>query len=125
MAYEKRCYLGASDNPNRYAHLAQVKLQEQGYFVYPTSKSGKDILGVRGYTSLNQVDEKLDTITLYLNPIHLIDVLDDILEKKPRRVIFNPGTESETYIKRLEQADIVVERACTLVLLSTNQFELM
>ena len=88
--------LGASDNPNRYAHLAQVKLQEQGYFVYPISKSGKDILGVRGYTSLNQVDEKLDTITLYLNPIHLIDVLDDILEKKPRRVIFNPGTESET-----------------------------
>ena len=117
--------LGASDNPNRYAHLAQVKLQEQGYFVYPISKSGKDILGVRGYTSLNQVDEKLDTITLYLNPIHLIDVLDDILEKKPRRVIFNPGTESETYIKRLEQADIVVARACTLVLLSTNQFELM
>lgn len=117
--------LGASDNPNRYAYLAQVKLQEQGYFVYPISKSGKDILGVRGYTRLNQVDEKLDTITLYLNPIHLIDVLDDILEKKPRRVIFNPGTESETYIKRLEQADIVVERACTLVLLSTNQFELM
>ena len=117
--------LGASDNPNRYAYLAQVKLQEQGYFVYPISKSGKDILGVRGYTCLNQVDEKLDTITLYLNPIHLIDVLDDILEKKPRRVIFNPGTESETHIKRLEQADIVVERACTLVLLSTNQFELM
>ena len=47
--------LGASDNPNRYAHLAQVKLQEQGYFVYPISKSGKDILGVRGYTSLNEV----------------------------------------------------------------------
>ena len=75
--------LGASDNPNRYAHLAQVRLQEQGYFVYPISRSGKDILGVRGYTRLNQVDEKLDTITLYLNPIHLIDVLDDILEKKP------------------------------------------
>ena len=33
--------LGASDNPNRYAYLAQVKLQEQGYFVYPISKAGK------------------------------------------------------------------------------------
>ena len=117
--------LGARDNPDRYAYLAQVKLQEHGYPVYPVSKSGKDILGVRGYTRLGQVDEKVDTVTLYLNPTHLVDVLDDILEKKPRRVIFNPGTESETHIERLEQAGIAVERACTLVLLSTNQFELV
>ena len=60
-----------------------------------------------------------------MNPIHLVDVLGDILEKKPRRVIFNPGTESETHIEKLEQAGIVVEQACTLVLLSTNQFELV
>ena len=39
--------LGASDNPDCYAYLAQVKLQEHGYPVYPVSKSGKDILGVR------------------------------------------------------------------------------
>ena len=26
--------LGASDNPDRYAYLAQVKLQEHGYPVY-------------------------------------------------------------------------------------------
>ena len=117
--------LGASDNPDRYAYLAQVKLQEHGYPVYPVSRSGKDILGARGYTRLNHVDEKLDTVTLYLSPMHLTDVLDDILEKKPRRVIFNPGTESETHIKKLEQAGIAVERACTLVLLSTNQFDSM
>ena len=117
--------LGASDNPDRYAYLAQVKLQEHGYSVYPVSKSGKDILGVRGYVRLSQISEKLDTVTLYLNPIHLVDVLGDILEKKPRRVIFNPGTESETHIEKLEQAGIVVEQACTLVLLSTNQFELV
>ena len=30
-----------------------------------------------------------------------------------------------THIKKLEQAGIAVERACTLVLLSTNQFESM
>ena len=117
--------LGASDNPDRYAYLAQVKLQEHGYPVYPVSKSGKDILGVRGYARLSQIDEKLDTVTLYLNPIHLVDVLGDILEKNPRRVIFNPGTESETHIGKLEQVGIAVEQACTLVLLSTNQFELI
>jgi hypothetical protein len=40
----------------------------------------------------------------------------------PRRVIFNPGTENEEFIKVLNKNAIKTEIACTLVLLSTNQY---
>jgi adenylate kinase len=42
---------------------------------------------------------------------------------KPKRVIFNPGTESEEIENTLKKAGIEPMRACTLVLLRTNQFE--
>ena len=47
---------------------------------------------------------------------------DQILKLKPKRVIFNPGTENSSLEKTLTDAGIAIEEACTLVLLRTNQF---
>jgi hypothetical protein len=45
-----------------------------------------------------------------------------ILETKPKRVIFNPGTENQEFYQLLQQNKISIEIACTLVLLATNQY---
>ncbi len=45
-----------------------------------------------------------------------------IIALKPRRVIMNPGTESESAREALEAAGILVLEACTLVMLRTDQF---
>ena len=115
--------LGASNNPSRYSYKAQRKLKEHGHTIYPVSLHDDKIQGVTSYSSLRDIDQTIDTVTVYINPAHLELVVDDILVLHPRRVIFNPGSESETEIKRLEAAGINVEAACTLVLLATNQFE--
>jgi hypothetical protein len=44
------------------------------------------------------------------------------LSKQGQRVIFNPGTENPEFYQLLELNDIKAEVACTLVLLSTNQY---
>jgi predicted CoA-binding protein len=67
-------------------------------------------------------DEGIDTVTLYLNPTHQAAYYDRILELKPRRIIFNPGTENPEFERMASQKDIQALRACTLVLLSTGQF---
>jgi hypothetical protein len=41
---------------------------------------------------------------------------------KPRRVIFNPGSENEALAKKLREAGIEVVEACTLVLLRSEAF---
>ena len=64
----------------------------------------------------------VDTVTLYLNPKAQQEYYDYILSLKPRRVIFNPGTENPELYKILEANNIKYEVACTLVLLATNQY---
>tara|TARA_B110000037_G_C16986111_1_gene451095 strand:+ start:468 stop:833 length:366 start_codon:yes stop_codon:yes gene_type:complete len=114
--------IGASDNEERYSYLAQKLLMEEGYRVVPISPLGKTILGVKGYRSLSDYDGGIDTVTMYVGPSRQEAVVASILAKAPRYILFNPGTENAEVERSLIQAGIVVERACTLVLLRIGKF---
>ncbi len=62
------------------------------------------------------------TVTLYLNAQRQSNFESYILDLRPTRVIFNPGTENPEFEKRLMDAGIETVRACTLVMLRTDQF---
>jgi predicted CoA-binding protein len=118
----KIAIIGASANEERYANMAQQLLMEKGYPVIPVSAQNDTILGVKTVKSLNDVNAPIDTVTLYVGPQRQEQVINDILACKPKRVIFNPGTENPDAYATLEQAGIDFEEACTLVLLRTRQF---
>ena len=46
---------------------------------------------------------------------------DYILDLKPKRILFNPGTENPELERLAQQRGIQTEEACTLVLLSIGQ----
>jgi len=119
---ENVAIVGASTREDRYSWKAQKMLMEHGYRVFPVSPLGKTVLGVPGYCCLAEIAEPLDTVTLYVGPARLPAILDELLGKKPGRVIFNPGTEHPGIMAILREHGIVVETACTLVLLATGQF---
>jgi len=113
--------LGASTNPNRYSNIAIKRLVHK--------KVPVTALGVRKGKVLNVTIEdemqdykNIDTVTLYLNPKRQEAYYDYVINLKPRRVIFNPGTENMEFEKLLQEKNIETEVACTLVLLSTNQY---
>lgn len=114
--------LGASAKPERYANKAQVLLSEHGHTVFPVSPTGAEILEVEGYSSLGEITEEIDTLTLYLGSDRLAPLIEEIISVKPGRIIFNPGTESKEAITAFEKAGITCEEACTLVLLQTGSF---
>jgi predicted CoA-binding protein len=64
----------------------------------------------------------VDTVSLYVGPANQEHWLPSILELRPRRVIFNPGTENPMIEEILKSSGIEVTHACTLVLLSTQQY---
>jgi len=115
--------LGASNDASRYAWRAQRLLNEHGYPVFPVSLTHDEIDGTPAYRRLTDIPEAVDTITVYVSPTNLQHCLPDILAIKPRRVIFNPGSESPQAMKILRENGIIVEAACTLVLLTTGQFD--
>lgn len=117
----KTIVLGASDNPERYAYKATKMLLEHGHEVIPVGTKKAEVLGL-DIQSTEVVPQDVDTLTLYVGPQNQQHYIDYIMAVKPRRVIFNPGTENPDLETALDAAGIGHEEACTLVLLSTNQF---
>ncbi|WP_375253041.1 CoA-binding protein, partial [Dokdonia donghaensis] len=72
--------------------------------------------------TVDELKEDLDTITLYLNPQRQEAYYDFIIKLAPKRVIFNPGTENPVFYKKLQEHNIEIDVACTLVLLGTDQY---
>jgi predicted CoA-binding protein len=114
--------LGASVKPERYANKAQLLLMKHGYKVIPVHPLQKEIAGVPVVKNLTEITGRVDTVTVYLNPEVSKGVANDLIALRPRRVIFNPGTESPELESLLRNQGILVEEACTLVLLGTGQF---
>ena len=114
--------LGASTNPGRYSHKAQLALLDHGHVPVPVNPRYDRIDGVRCYPDLGAVQDAVDTVTVYVRPAILTAMADDLIDLQPKRVIFNPGAESAEVSARLRSAGITVQNACTLVLLNTSSF---
>lgn len=114
--------MGASDNPARYSYLAIQRLRSYGYTVRAIGRKRVRVADVE--VEKEQVPwTDIDTITLYLNPTHQEPYYDYFLSLKPRRIIFNPGTENPELEMLASEAGIDCIEACTLVMLSTGQYD--
>jgi predicted CoA-binding protein len=102
--------------------MATKRLLESGY---PVLLVGKSPGVVEEHFIQTKIPDKteVDTITMYLNPMNQKSWYNDILKMKPRRIIFNPGTENPELEKLALDSGIEVQEACTLVLLSLKQYD--
>ena len=118
---KKTLVFGASLKPNRYSNLAihRLVIFENEVVAYGLEQG--EVAGVTIDTELKSY-KYIDTVTLYLNQENQKEYYDYIVDLKPKRVIFNPGTENPEFYSVLNKNDIDYEVACTLVLLSTNQY---
>ena len=118
---KKTLVLGASDNPSRYSYLAVNRLRSHGHPVVAIGKKNSMVADVP--IEKEKKDWKnVDTVTLYLNPLHQQQYYDYILSLNPKRIIFNPGAENDELADLAVKNGIKPMEACTLVLLSTNQY---
>ena len=114
--------LGASANSSRYSYQAYQLLCEFKHNVFLVNPNVSLIEDQKVYKSLNEVHEIIDTLTIYVNKEISDRLVDQILKLKPKRVIFNPGSENPSLYPILKENEIEFEQACTLVLLRTGQF---
>jgi predicted CoA-binding protein len=121
MKNKKTLVLGATTKTDRYAFKAVQKLVEKGHSVLAVGQNAGEVAGIKIQTKAIPL-KNIDTVTLYLNPTRQRDYYNYIVEAQPKRVIFNPGTENPEFYQLLQLNNIKVEVACTLVLLSTNQY---
>lgn len=113
--------IGASENPERYSNKAIISLRRHGFLVHAIGLRPGKVLDVTFQTG-QPVFTDIDTVTLYLSLRNQEPMIDYVLSLSPRRIIFNPGTENPYFEDRAKAKGIVVEEACTLVLLSLAQY---
>lgn len=115
--------LGASLNVERYSHLAVLLLKQAGIQVCALGSQTGTIEGIPIHTRWEDLPlTQIDTITLYLGATRQIPYYTHLLDAHPRRIIFNPGAENEELEQLAAAAGIQTIRACTLVLVRTNQY---
>ncbi|MFD2148436.1 CoA-binding protein [Mucilaginibacter antarcticus] len=121
MTDKKTMIIGATPNSGRYAYMAAHRLTSHGHTILNVGLKAGEVAGVK-IQKPEKVYSDIDTITLYVGPQNQPPLYDYILANKPKRIIFNPGTEN-TELQRMADAEgIETQYACTLVLLSIGEY---
>lgn len=121
----KTIVLGASPNPNRYAYEAVRRLISAGHEPIPIGvRQGKTACNMDIINGKPEIKD-VHTVTLYISPDIQSEYYNYILNTiRPKRIIFNPGTENPEFAKLAHDAGypIEIEAACTLVMISLGQY---
>lgn len=118
----KTLVLGASEKTDRYSNRAMKMLKSFGHEVLALGLKEGEVDGIK--IQKGEIPfENVHTVTLYLGPDNQKPWYDYIVNLKPHRVIFNPGTENEELTDKLHAANIKSIEACTLVMLSVGNYE--
>ena len=118
---KKTLVIGASLKPQRYSNKAINKLIDNDIETLAIGLREGEVSGVE-IIKYKAHFNNIHTVTLYLNANNQKSYYDYIISLNPQRVIFNPGTENYELYQLLQDNGIHYEIACTLVLLSTNQY---
>ncbi len=117
----KTLVFGASTKKYRYSYRAVHLLALNGFEAVPVGLSEGEIDGIQILTGHPDI-KNIHTISMYVNKERQIEHYGYFLELKPKRIIFNPGTENPELTKLATEKGIKCENSCTLVLLSIGQY---
>ncbi len=119
---KKTVVIGASLKPYRYSHTAVVMLER---FRHPVVAVGlrKGTIGNTEIQTGKPEVEHVNTVTMYIGPAKQPEFYDYILNTlRPKRIIFNPGTENHAFEKLAKDQGIETINNCTLMMLSEGSF---
>ena len=121
MINKKTLVIGASIKPERYSNQAIRLLRRHDHPVEAIGLRNGQVADVDLKTGLPELNN-IHTITMYVSPPRQPQYYDYLLKLKPKRIIFNPGTENNEFVELLQRQDIEIIEHCTLVMLNTGLF---
>lgn len=118
---KKTLVLGASPNENRYSYAAVIRLT---LAEHPTIAVGlrPGKIGELPIQTGFPDEKNVDTLTLYVGADNQPSLYHYIFSLKPKRIIFNPGTENAELARMAKDRGIETVYGCTLVMLSLGTY---
>ena len=78
--YRRIAMVGVSGNPTRASYRALVHMKSKGYTVYPVNPSYDEILGLKCYKSLLDIDKPVDIVDIFRRPEMVLPLVSEALE---------------------------------------------
>ena len=108
--------IGASRDRRKYGNKSLRAHLQQGYEVFPVNPNAEEIEGLRAYRSLSEVPaRRLDRVSVYVPPEIGITLLEEIRDKRPKEIWFNPGSESAELLRIADDLGLNPIQACSIV----------
>lgn len=107
--------IGASLDPKKFGNKAVRAYVRQGWKVIPVHPTAPAVEGLMAVSSLDDIHEPVDRISLYVPPSIGITLLSAIRQKAPKEFWVNPGAESDELIARAEELGLDPINACSIV----------
>lgn len=117
----KSVVLGASSNHSRYSNKAVRSLLKRNHEVVPVGTKSGEIKELEIKTGKPDIQD-VDTVLLYIATNRQSKYYDYIIGLKPRRVIFNPGTNNPEFIELLKEKNIETVEDCALIMLNSGDY---
>ena len=116
----KYLVLGASPNPVRHSNKAVKSLIRHNMEVVPIGFRKGKVSGIAILTGQPEI-EGVETILLYVGAKRQKDFYDYIINLRPKKLVFNPGTENNELKDLAENNNIKTIDGCALVMISAGQ----
>lgn len=107
--------IGASQDRSKYGNKAVRAFHDGGWTVYPVNPKAEEIEGLKAYSSIADVPEPIERVSMYVPPSVGLKLMDAIAAKKPAEVFFNPGSDDPQVVQAAKDRGLNAVVACSIV----------
>jgi predicted CoA-binding protein len=111
--YKNIAVYGMSKNQTKPSHSVPAYLHSKGYTIIPVNPTADEILGLKSYSGLMDVEETIDVVEVFRPSEQIPDVVKEAIERKKGRgdiavIWLQDGIYHDEAKKLAEQAGIIV-----------------
>jgi predicted CoA-binding protein len=85
FSFKNIAVVGMSDNPEKPSNRVPAYLMKQGYKIVPVNPTKNEIMGLKSYKSLLEVEDEIDVVDVFRRPEQVLEVVRDAIERKKQR----------------------------------------
>ena len=98
LACSKIAVVGASRTGKKFGNNAMNELRKIGYTIFPVNPNADEIGGVKCFSSLNQLTEKVEAVLIVVPPNESMKVVKDAVSAGIKNIWLQQGSESSEVI---------------------------
>ncbi|WP_078553483.1 CoA-binding protein [Bacillus alkalicellulosilyticus] len=99
--------VGLSANPERTSYMVSEAMQQAGYEIIPVNPTVTEVLGVKSYASLKDIEGEVDIVNVFRRSEHLPEVAKEAVAIKPKVFWAQLGLENEEAYQILQENGII------------------